>query len=57
MDGTVVPADHYPSLEVDVQEEIVTLAKDVYELPKYGKKMLHPEVTQGKAGGYYGKKM
>ncbi|KAG0650056.1 Polyphenol oxidase 1 [Hyphodiscus hymeniophilus] len=50
MDGTVIPPHRYPSLEVEVQEEKVTLARDIYELPTYGQKTLHPEITQGKAG-------
>lgn len=57
MDGTVVDMDQYQSLEIEVQEEVVTLARDIYELPSYGTKTLHPEITQGKPGGYSGKKM
>jgi hypothetical protein len=37
-----------------VQEEIVTLAKYTTELPEYGKKTLHPEVTERRAGGFMG---
>ena len=54
MNGTVVPEDRYQTLEIVVQEEVVTLARNIYELPSYGEKTLHPEVTQGKAGGYLG---
>lgn len=57
MDGTVVSADQYSSLEIVVQEEIVILARDIYEIPSYGEKTLHPEITQGKAGGYSAQKM
>lgn len=57
MDGTVVDTDQYQSLEVEVQEEVVTVPRDIYELPSYGAKTLHPEITQGKAGGYSVKKM
>lgn len=57
MDGTVVSVDQYSSLEIAVQDEIVTLAKDIYEIPSYGEKTLHPEITQGKAGGYSARKM
>jgi tyrosinase len=56
MDGSVVPADRYSSLEVMIQEEIVTLARTIYEIPSYGEKTLHPEITQGKVGGYPAKK-
>lgn len=52
MDGTVVAPEQYGSLKVMVQEEVVTLARDVYEIPSYGEKTLHPEITQGKANGY-----
>jgi tyrosinase len=57
MDSTVVPPEQYTSLEVEVQEEKVTLARDIYELPTYGEKTLHPEITQGKTGGHLGRKM
>ena len=57
MDGTVVPAGQYSSLDVVVQEEIVTLAREIYEVPVYGEKTLHPEVVQGKVGGYSARKM
>jgi hypothetical protein len=30
------------------------MASSITELPKYGKKTLHPEITQEKAGGYSG---
>jgi hypothetical protein len=52
MDGTIVAPEQYGSLEIVVQEEIVTLARDIYEIPTYRAKILHPEITQGKAGGY-----
>jgi tyrosinase len=57
MDGTVVSVDQYSSLEIAVQDEVVTLARDIYEIPSYGEKTLHPEITQGKAGGYSARKM
>jgi tyrosinase len=54
LDGTVISADQYQSLEIEVQEEVVTLARNIYEIPSYGAKTLNPEITQGKAGGYSG---
>ncbi|KAH8662913.1 hypothetical protein BGZ60DRAFT_412262 [Tricladium varicosporioides] len=51
MDGTVVPTEKCPSLRVAVQDEVVTMAKSIYELPIYGKKTYHPEVTNDKIGG------
>jgi tyrosinase len=44
-------------LDVTIQEENVTLSGNIYELPLYGNKTLHPQITQGKAGGYSGKKI
>lgn len=52
MDGTVVATDQYQSLDIVVQEETVTLASNIYEIPSYGAKTLHPEITRGKPGGY-----
>jgi tyrosinase len=54
MNGTVVSEDQYQTLEIVVQEEVVTLARNIYEVPSYGDKTLHPEITRGKAGGYSG---
>ncbi|KAH6678140.1 hypothetical protein B0J14DRAFT_582032 [Halenospora varia] len=51
MDGTVVPTEKCPSLRVAVQDEVVTMAESIYELPIYGKKTYHPEVTKDKVGG------
>jgi tyrosinase len=50
----VVPNEQLPSLRVTVQDEVVTKAGSITELPVYGKKTLHPEITRGKAGGYSG---
>lgn len=50
-DGTIVPTEQVPSLNIMVQDEVVTLATAVTELPTYGTKTLHPEVTKGKVGG------
>jgi tyrosinase len=56
INGTVAREDQYQTLTVEVQEEIVTLGRNIYELPSYGAKTMHPEITQGKAGGYLQKK-
>ncbi len=47
-----MPVDQYPNLDVVVQEEVVTLPGSVYELPTYGQTTAHPEITEGKQGGY-----
>ncbi|TVY85032.1 Polyphenol oxidase [Lachnellula suecica] len=52
LDGTVVPTKQVPSLIITVQDEEVTFPTDNTELPTYGKKTLHPDITKGKAGGY-----
>jgi len=51
-DGTVVRTEEVESLRLVVQDEIVTLAGSMTELPVYGNKTLHPGVTSGKSGGY-----
>ncbi|RDL42060.1 uncharacterized protein BP5553_02039 [Venustampulla echinocandica] len=52
LDGTVVSNDQIPSLKVTVFDEMVTLPKDITELPQYGSKTVHEEITNSKAGGY-----
>lgn len=47
-DLSVVPNEQVPSLQLVVQDEDVTLPRDITELPTYGKPTLHPGVTQGK---------
>jgi tyrosinase len=47
-DLTVVPNDQVPSLQVVVQDEDVTLPRDITELPTYGEPTFHPVITQGK---------
>ncbi|TGO22829.1 hypothetical protein BPAE_0153g00050 [Botrytis paeoniae] len=51
MDGTVLPTEQVSSLLITVQDEIVTHPAVETELPVYGTKTLHPEITSGKAGG------
>ena len=46
----MVPSDQYPTLNVEVQRENVTLARDLYELPTFWNKILHPEITEGRDG-------
>ncbi|KAH7330221.1 hypothetical protein BKA65DRAFT_404823 [Rhexocercosporidium sp. MPI-PUGE-AT-0058] len=53
-DGTVVPVENIPSLDIRVQEEVVMRSADITELPSYGQMTLHPEITTGRAGGYAG---
>lgn len=50
----MIPNESVPSLKVAVQEETVTLAKSIAEVPVYEKKVLHPESTRGRAGGFTG---
>ncbi|KAJ8068065.1 hypothetical protein OCU04_003639 [Sclerotinia nivalis] len=50
-DGTVVPTEQVSGLIITVQDEIVTHPADDTQLPIYGTKTLHPEITSGKAGG------
>jgi hypothetical protein len=35
-----------------VQEDIVTPGNDISKLPVYSEVIVHPEVTEGKPGGY-----
>lgn len=49
-----MPVESLPHLTVTVQDEQVTNSGQITELPKYGKKTLHSEVTKGRAGGYDG---
>ncbi|KAI9050966.1 hypothetical protein LZ554_005076 [Drepanopeziza brunnea f. sp. 'monogermtubi'] len=53
-DGTVVPIESLPNLIVTVHDEMVTMGGDITELPQYGKKTVHVEVTKGRLGGYDG---
>ncbi|KAL2067332.1 hypothetical protein VTL71DRAFT_1757 [Oculimacula yallundae] len=53
-DGTVVPVEKIPSLNIRVQKELVTLGGDVTKLPSYGEMTLHPDITTGRAGGFSG---
>ncbi|CZT01674.1 related to monophenol monooxygenase precursor (tyrosinase precursor) [Rhynchosporium agropyri] len=53
-DGTVLPVENIPSLIIKVQMESVEMGRDITELPSYGKKTLHPDITIGRAGGYAG---
>lgn len=39
-------------LNVKVQEDLVTLGRDVSELPTYGDTIIHSDITKGKTGGY-----
>ncbi|KAH8588949.1 hypothetical protein B0O99DRAFT_524064 [Bisporella sp. PMI_857] len=50
-DNTIVPNSEVEGLLVAVYDEAITLPKDDTELPIYGEKIPHPEVTQGKSGG------
>lgn len=52
--GTVIPLEQIESLKISVAEEMVSLAKSLTELPVYGKRILHPEITKGKVGGFTG---
>jgi tyrosinase len=47
-DLTVVPNEQVSSLRLVVQDEDVTLPRNITELPTYGEPTLHPAVTQGK---------
>ncbi|KAJ5047353.1 uncharacterized protein L3040_003180 [Drepanopeziza brunnea f. sp. 'multigermtubi'] len=53
-DGTVVPIESLPNLIVTVQDEMVTMGGAITELPHYGEKTVHVEVTKGRRGGYGG---
>jgi tyrosinase len=47
-DLTVVPNEQVPSLQLVVQDEDMTLPRDITEFPTYGEPTLHPGITQGK---------
>lgn len=53
INGTVIPNSEIPSLSVHVQEEPVAYATNAHSFPRYGLPRIHPEITQGKAGGYF----
>ena len=52
MDGTVATTGNVRRLTIVVQEETVALGRSSSELPIYKEKTLHPEITEGKVGGY-----
>lgn len=39
-----------PSLTLTVQDNVITLGNDITELPTYGTKTLHPDITEDKSG-------
>ena len=51
LDGSVVPTEQIPSLNIAVQDETVTFPSDNTEMPTYGEKTVHPDATKGKCGG------
>ncbi|TVY55332.1 Polyphenol oxidase 1 [Lachnellula cervina] len=51
LDGSVVPTEQIPSLNIAVQDETVTFPSDNTEMPTYEEKTVHPDVTKGKCGG------
>jgi hypothetical protein len=52
INGTPVDVAECKSLKVSVYDEEVTLPKDEYQFPTYGARTVHPEVTEGRTGGY-----
>jgi hypothetical protein len=50
-DGSTVPNEDVEGLRVGVWDDVVKLPTAITELPTYGNKTAHPEVTSGKAGG------
>jgi hypothetical protein len=52
VDGTVVNLSDCPSLQIKVQDEEVTPPEDEHNFPTYGSPTAHPEITEGKVGGY-----
>lgn len=49
--GTIVPNEQVVGLKIGIYDDVVTLPGSITELPKYGNRTAHPEVTSGKAGG------
>jgi hypothetical protein len=47
----IVPNGEVEELKIGVVDRVVTLPGDITELPEYGYKTAHPEVTSGKEGG------
>jgi hypothetical protein len=47
-----VDISNCPSLQITVQDEEVTPAENKYNFPTYGSPTMHPEITEGKVGGY-----
>ncbi|POS84167.1 hypothetical protein EPUL_005395 [Erysiphe pulchra] len=43
MDGTVVTMEQVPSLNITLQEEVMTMSLDITQLPTYSEKTWHPE--------------
>ena len=52
VDGTVMGLSSCPSLEIKVQDEEVMPAENEHSFPTYGSPTAHPEITEGKVGGY-----
>jgi hypothetical protein len=52
VDGTVVNLSNCPSLQIKVHDEEVTPAENEHTFPTYGTPTVHPEITEGKVGGY-----
>jgi tyrosinase len=52
VDGTVIDFSNCPSLEIKVQDEEVTPPENEHNFPTYGSPTVHPEITEGKVGGY-----
>ncbi|RKF58319.1 Tyrosinase [Golovinomyces cichoracearum] len=46
MDGSPVPNDQVPSLNITLQDEVMLKPLDVTELPIYGEKTLHPDALK-----------
>jgi tyrosinase len=52
VDGTVMDILNCPSLQISVQDEEVSPAENKHSFPTYGTPTVHPEITEGKVGGY-----
>ncbi len=52
VDGMVVNLSNCPNLKIQVQDEEVTMAENEFSFPTYGGPTAHPEITEGKLGGY-----
>lgn len=51
VNGTTIPTDQLDSLNIQVHEGAVTWGNNIYELPRYGDRTAHPQITKGKLGG------